>query len=40
MLLFDLIYVYITVCKDTICFSKMLYIMYHELWKLYFFARN
>lgn len=26
-------------CKDTICFSKMLCILYHELWKLYFFAR-
>ena len=25
-------------CKDTICFSKILCIMYHELWKLYFFV--
>lgn len=27
-----------SLCKDTICFSKILCILYHELWKLYFFV--
>ena len=33
-----LIYYIYSECKDTICFSKILCILYHELCKLYFFV--
>ena len=41
LLLDSRVYIYYiySECKDTICFLKMLCILYHELWKLYFFVR-